>query len=115
MTTTTTAEPTLIAPRRKRRRRRKRSQLISQRLVTEVNQRKRAFLREVSGMLTDAMGFEVRVSLVRPKLDLSPLQRQAQRMTKKQARRQMIDAAMAPSPKATPTKPTPTKRKRKAV
>jgi len=84
------------APRRRRRRRRRTNQLLSQRLVTEVNQKKRTFLRDVSQMLTDALGFEVRVTLVRPKVDLSPDQRRAARMTKAQSRRQMADSMVAP-------------------
>jgi hypothetical protein len=81
---------------KRRRRRRRTNQLLSQRLVTEVNQKKRTFLREVGAMLTDALGFEVRVSLAPKKVDLSPDMRRAARMTKKQARRQMADAAQAP-------------------
>jgi hypothetical protein len=84
------------APRRRRRRPRRTNALLSQRLITEVNQKKRTFLREVSTMLTDALGFEVRVSLVNRKPDFSPDMRRAARMTKKQARRQMADAAQAP-------------------
>lgn len=92
-------------PKRRRRRRRRRAQLLSQRLVTEVNQKKRQFLREVGGMLTDALGFEVRVTLVRPKIELSADQRRAARMTKAQARRQMADSMAAPIvPGAAPIK-----------
>jgi hypothetical protein len=84
-------------PKRRRRRRRRRSnQLLSQRLITEVNQKKRQFLREVGAMLTDALGFEVRVTLVPPKVALSADQRRAARMTKAQARRQIADSAQAP-------------------
>src|SRR5215813_13499919 len=90
-------------PKRRRRRRRRTNQLLSQRLITEVNQKKRQFLREVSGMLTDAMGFEVRVTLVRPRIDMSPDMRRAARMTKTQARRQMADSVNAP---IVPGKPT---------
>jgi hypothetical protein len=93
MTTTTTAAP---APRKRRRRRRRTNQLLSQRLVTEVNQKKRTFLREVSAMLTDALGFDVRVTLAPKKLDHTPDMRRAARMTKKQARRQMADSMSAP-------------------
>jgi hypothetical protein len=82
----------VITPKRRRRRRRRTNQLLSQRLITEVNQKKRQFLREVSAMLTDALGFEVRVSLVARKIALSPDQRRAARMTKAQARRQIADS-----------------------
>jgi hypothetical protein len=94
---TASAEPSQPAtPRRRRRRRRRSSSLLSQRLITEINQKRRAFLREIGGMLTDALGFEVRVTLVTPKPDLSPEMRRASRMTKAQARRQMADSALAP-------------------
>lgn len=92
---TATAAPA-PAPKRRRRRRRRSNQLLSQRLVTEVNQKKRQFLREVSSMLTDALGFEVRVTLVRPRVELSADQRRAARMTKAQARRQIADSMSAP-------------------
>lgn len=85
------------APKKRRRRRRRRSnQLVSQRLVTEVNQKKRQFLREVSTMLTDSFGFPVRVSLLRVNYAATPDMRRAARMTKAQARRQMADSANAP-------------------
>jgi len=84
------------APRRRRRRRRRANHLLSQRLVTEVNQKKRQFLREVSGMLSDALGFEVRVTLVRPKIEMSVDMRRASRMTKAQARRQIADSMSLP-------------------
>jgi hypothetical protein len=91
------ATPAPVAPpKRRRRRRRRTNQLLSQRLITEVNQKKRQFLREVSSMLTDALGFEVRVTLVAPKVALSADQRRAARMTKAQARRQMADSMSAP-------------------
>jgi hypothetical protein len=93
--TTASADPAPVK-RRRRRRRRRTNQLLSQRLITEVNQKKRTFLREVGAMLTDALGFEVRVTLVPPKVDLSAGQRRAARMTKAQARRQMADSAHAP-------------------
>lgn len=92
---TTTIEPAAPVKRRRRRRRRT-NQLLSQRLITEVNQKKRQFLREVGSMLSDALGFEVRVTLVRPKIDLSPAMRRAARMTKAQARRQIAESAQAP-------------------
>jgi len=100
-------EAATLAPlptKRRRRKRRRTNQLLSQRLITEVNQKKRQFLREVSSMLTDALGFEVRVTLVAPKVDMSPAMRKAARMTKKQARRQMADSMSAP---IVPGKPEP--------
>ena len=95
-TTAIPAAAPVEAPKRRRRRRRRRNQLLSQRLITEVNQKKRQFLREVGSMLSDALGFEVRVTLVRPKVELSPAMRRAARMTKAQARRQIADSMQAP-------------------
>ena len=89
-------QPEVPKPKRRRRRRRRTNQLLSQRLVTEVNQKKRQFLRDVSGMLTDALGFEVRVTLVAPKVALSADMRRAARMTKAQASRQIADSFNAP-------------------
>src|SRR5438874_1352958 len=57
-----------VLPKKRRRRRRRGNRVLSARLITEVNQKKRQFLREVGAMLTSAMGFEVRVSLVTPKI-----------------------------------------------
>ena len=78
----------------KRRRRRSASQIVAQRTLVEIKQRKLAFLREVSSILSDALGFTVKVSLIKPDrmVGLSPDQRRAARMTKKQARAQMRDA-----------------------
>lgn len=87
-----TAATSKQAPRRRRRRRRT-NKLLSQRLITEVNQKKRQFLREVSQMLTDALGFQVRVSLVQPRIEMTPGMRRAARMTVKQSRRQIADSA----------------------
>jgi hypothetical protein len=96
--TTAPAAPAPVEqPKRRRRRRRRRSnQLLSARLITEVNQKKRQFLREVGSMLTDALGFEVRVTLVPPKVAMSADMRRASRMTKAQARRQVADSMVAP-------------------
>ena len=78
----------------KRRRRRSASQIVAQRTLVEIKQRKLAFLREVSAILSDALGFTVKVSLIKPDrmAGLSPDQRRAARMTKKQAHAQMRDA-----------------------
>jgi hypothetical protein len=78
----------------KRRRRRSTRAIVAERALIDIKQRKRAFLKEVSAILTETLGFTVRVSLVAPnRLDgLSLDQRRAARMTKKDARRQMRDA-----------------------
>ena len=77
-----------------RRRRRNSSQLIAQRTLVEIKQKRLQFLREVSHLLSDALGFTVKVSLVKPDrmAGLSPSQRRAARMSKKVARRQIQDA-----------------------
>jgi hypothetical protein len=78
----------------KRRRRRSATQLVAARTLIDIKQKKLAFLREVSAILSDALGFTVKVSLSRPdRMDgLSLDQRRAARMTKRDARRQMRDA-----------------------
>lgn len=81
-----------------RRRRRTTSQIIAARTLTDIKQRKHAFLRDVSAILSEALGFAVKVSLSKPDrmAGLSLDQRRAARMTKKQARRQIADSAFAP-------------------
>ena len=78
----------------KRRRRRNKAQLIAARTLIDIKQKKLAFLREVSSILSDALGFTVKVTLSKPDRmsGLSPDQRRAARMTRKQARRQMADS-----------------------
>lgn len=78
----------------KRRRRRSSTKLLSQRTITEINQKRRAFIRDVSAILTEALGFPVRVSLVKPDrlAGLSLGQRKFARLTGKEARAQMRDA-----------------------
>lgn len=84
-------------PKKKRRRRRRRtSQLLSARLITDVNKKKRDFLRQVSQMLTDALGFDVRVSLVAPKMEMTPAMRKASRMTKAEVRQYTAEYMSAP-------------------
>lgn len=82
----------LVAKRPKRRR--KRSRLVAERTLTEIRQKKRAFLKDVSMTLSDVLGFQVRVALVAPNrlAGMSPDMRRGARMTKKQARDQMRSA-----------------------
>lgn len=79
---------------KRRRRRRSSTQLVAARTLIDIKQRKLAFLREVSSILSDALGFTVKVSLSKPDrmAGLSLDQRRAARMTMKQARAQMRDA-----------------------
>jgi hypothetical protein len=87
----------MSAPRR-RRRRRSTTQIVAARTLIDIKQRKLAFLREVSSILSDALGFTVKVSLSKPDrmAGLSPDQRRAARMTTRQARKQMVESAFAP-------------------
>lgn len=62
-----------------RRRRRSNSAVVAAAAVAQIKSRKLSFLREVSSILSEALGFPVKVSMVRPALDLSPDQRRAAR------------------------------------
>lgn len=62
-----------------RRRRVSKSDKVSAATLRAIKARKLAFLGEVSSLLSDALGFTVRVSLVPPKADLSPEQRKVAR------------------------------------
>lgn len=76
-----------------KRKRRSRSAVVSAGAVAAIKARKRAFLADVSQLLSDALGFAVRVSMVAPKVDLSPDQRRASRLSVSAARRQIRDSA----------------------
>lgn len=80
----------------KRRKRRSRSAVLAARTLTDIKAKKNQFLRDVSSILTDALGFPVRCNLVRVNYATTPATRKAARMTKAQARRQMADASHAP-------------------
>lgn len=84
----------------KRRKRRSSSQLIAARTLIDIKAKKRAFLKEVGAILTDALGFSVKVSLgAAGRMDgLSLDQRRAARMTKAQARRQIADSMWEAEP-----------------
>lgn len=81
-----------------KRRRRNKSQILAARTLIDIKQKKLAFLREVSAILSDSLGFTVKVSLSKPDRmgGLSPDQRRAARMTKAQARRQIADSTWVP-------------------
>lgn len=81
------------APKPKRRRRRRSAgAILAQRVVVDVKKAKLEFLRKASTILTDALGFQVRVSLATPKAAaMPPDMRKASRMTKKQTRRYTAD------------------------
>lgn len=78
-----------------RRKRRSKADAVSAGTVRAIKARKRAFLSEVSKLLSDALGFSVRVSMAAPKVDKTdwtPAMRKASRMTVAQSRRQIADA-----------------------
>lgn len=76
-----------------KRKRRSRSAALSADTLRAIKARKRVFLGEVSRLLSEALGFAVSVSMARPKLDLSPDQRRASRLSKAAARRQVRESA----------------------
>lgn len=84
------------APRRRRRRRRSKAAIIGQRVIVDIKRKEREFLRTVSTILTDALGFPVRVSHVKVKEPMSPDMRRASRMTRKQAARAIAESFNAP-------------------
>jgi hypothetical protein len=88
----------------KRRRRRNTTQLLAVRTLVDIKAKRLAFLRDVSDILTDALGFTVKVSLVKPNrlAGMSLDMRRAARMTKKQARAQIVSSAFAPFPQEEP-------------
>jgi hypothetical protein len=78
----------------KRRKRRSSTELLAKRTLIEIKQKKHEFLREVSKLLSDALGFTVKVSLSKPDrmAGLSSSQRKYARMTQKDLRKQMQEA-----------------------
>lgn len=78
----------------KRRRKRSSTEILAKRTLIDIKAKKLQFLREVSKLLSDALGFNVRVSLGKAStiVGYTPEMRKAQRMTKKEARAQMRDA-----------------------
>lgn len=78
----------------KRRRRRSSTEILAKRTLIDIKAKKLQFLREVSKLLSDALGFSVKVSLgkTNPTAGFTPAMRKAYRMTKAEARAQMKDA-----------------------
>jgi hypothetical protein len=85
-----------------KRRRRNTKKLLARTLI-EIKQKRLAFLRDVSAILTEALGFTVKVSLVKPDrlAGMTPGMKRAARMSRKDARRQIRDA-FAPFPQEEP-------------
>lgn len=78
----------------KRRKRRSSTEILAKRTLIDIKAKKLQFLRDVSKILSDALGFNVKVSLgkVSTVVGYTPEMRKAQRMTKKEARAQMREA-----------------------
>lgn len=79
-----------------RRRRKNKSAALAERTIREIKQKKLAFLRDVSTILTEALGFQVKVSLSQTREPMTPTMRKFARMPKAKLRQQMADAAQAP-------------------
>jgi hypothetical protein len=95
----------------KRRKRRSASEILAKRTIIEIKQKKRQFLRDVGAILSDALGFAVKVSLGKASTlpaDATPAMRKAHRMSRSTARRQMAESMHAPlAPRAGPRKGIP--------
>lgn len=81
---------------RRKRRSRSKADAVSAATLRAIKARKLAFLREVSSLLSDALGFAVRVSMVAPKVDLSPEQRRVARRSAAVNRASIAASAYAP-------------------
>lgn len=86
----------------KRRTRRKRGQVLAERALREIKAKKTAFLREVSTILTDTLGFSVKVSLSQKKEPTTPAMRAAARRPAAENRRQMAELMQQPDALAIP-------------
>lgn len=86
--------PVSLKPKRRRRRRRQGSALLAERTLREIKAKERQFLAEVSRMLTDALGFPVRVSHVKlhDRQGFTPRMNTFARLSKAKARQQIMDA-----------------------
>lgn len=76
-----------------KRKRRSKADLLGSAVLRDVRAKRRTFLREVSELLSVALGFDVRVSLKRAAADLSPEERKASRRSAKANRRQIVESA----------------------
>lgn len=77
----------------RKRRRRSKSAVVAAATLVAIKARKRAFLREVSSLLSDALGFPVRVSMVPPPVELSPGERRASRRSAAENRKLVRESA----------------------
>lgn len=78
----------------KRRRKRNSTEILAKRTLIDIKAKKLQFLREVSELLSAALGFSVKVSLgkTNPTAGFSPSMRKAHRMSMAEAHAQMKDA-----------------------
>lgn len=90
-------EAAAVAPakpaKRRRRRRKSRAQVLAARTITDIKSKERQFLREVSAILTEALGFPVRVSHVKvAPPPMTPRMNKFARLPKREAHRQIAEA-----------------------
>lgn len=79
---------------KRKRRSRSKADVLGAAVLRDVRAKRRTFLREVSELLSEAIGFQVRVSLAKPAgPDLSPEQRKAARRSARTNRRQIAESA----------------------
>ena len=81
-------------PKRRRRRRRSKLQVLATRTIADIKRKEREFLRDVSTMLTDALGFPVRVSHVKAHQQVAntPRMNRFARLPKREAHRQIMES-----------------------
>lgn len=78
---------------KRKRRSRSKADVLGAAVLRDVRAKRRTFLREVSELLSVALGFQVKVALASPAPDLSPEQRKASRRSAKANRRQIAESA----------------------
>ena len=80
--------------RRRRRRRQSKANVLAARTIADIKRKERQFLREVSAILTDALGFPVRVSHVKVPQTVAPTPRMGRfaRMPRREAHRQIMQS-----------------------
>jgi hypothetical protein len=78
----------------KRRRRRSKLQALATRTIGDIKRKERQFLREVSAILTEALGFPVRVSHVKvpATVPMTPRMNRFARLPKREAHRQIMES-----------------------
>lgn len=80
-----------------KRRRRSRTAILAERTIMDIKKKERQFLREVSGILSDALGFPVKVSHVKTTdAKGTPRMEQFKRKSKSASRAQIEEAFFPP-------------------